>query len=410
MKKIIFYFVLSLFIAVAPFSAGAAPYQYDLGVRQSGIFFSKSRLIANDDIRIYARIKNYGSEDVSAHVTFYKSNELIGDSQVVTVRAGGLDDEVYVDFTVPSGSFNIRAEIRGQDPGDENPANDVALTTLFFPELDNDGDGVPNDDDNCLDVANSDQADADADGIGDACDSDDDNDGWEDSREHEEGTDPTDPDTDNDGVNDPGDDYPLDPSRQETPPVIPESTDEVIPPAEPGQQQPSSTEPAEADREDQADETVSSAQEDGSEEDGDIEEDTEEGEVSIEEGTGLSDLKISPRASFSYKRLTWNQYEFQALGALRKNYRYEWDFGDGETSTQEKVVHTFDKSGDYIVTLKVIDLTGNIAQDEVRVSISFFNFENWKLKALLGGILAGTVIVLIVLGRMSQKKLMEDKK
>jgi hypothetical protein len=42
---------------------------------------------------------------------------------------------------------------------------------------DGDGDGVADDDDNCVDVANSDQADADNDGVGDACEADTDGDG-----------------------------------------------------------------------------------------------------------------------------------------------------------------------------------------------------------------------------------------
>lgn len=395
MRRIIFIFGLCFILALSTGLPVSAAYTYDLGVEQSGIFFSKSRLIANDNIRIYARIKNHGAEDVAAYVTFYKSNELIGDSQIVTVRSGGLDDEVYVDFTVPQGSFNIRAEIRGQDPGDENPANDVALTTLFFPELDDDLDGIPNIDDNCPDVSNPNQEDSDGDGIGNACDSDDDNDGWDDSKEYEEGTSPTNPDTDGDGSKDPSDDYPLDPTLQVTPPPAEETTtEEIITPSEPK----TTEEPAE-----EAEETIG---EEISEAGEDIE---EEEEATVEETSGLANLQISPRASFSFKRITWNQYEFQALGALRRNNRYEWDFGDGETSNQEKVMHTFKKSGEYIVTLKVIDLTGNIDQDEVEISISFFNFENWKLKAFLGAILAGTVIVLIFLGRMSQKKLLEEK-
>ncbi|MGK0362166.1 MAG: hypothetical protein ACI9U2_004486, partial [Bradymonadia bacterium] len=45
------------------------------------------------------------------------------------------------------------------------------------PVMDRDGDGVPDDDDNCADIANASQSDLDDDGLGDACDDDRDGDG-----------------------------------------------------------------------------------------------------------------------------------------------------------------------------------------------------------------------------------------
>jgi hypothetical protein len=50
--------------------------------------------------------------------------------------------------------------------------------------LDSDGDGVPNDNDNCPLVSNPDQTDTDADGAGNACDADDDNDGVADTMDN----------------------------------------------------------------------------------------------------------------------------------------------------------------------------------------------------------------------------------
>ena len=73
--------------------------------------------------------------------------------------------------------------------------------------MDSDGDGVPDDQDNCRTVSNPVQTNTDGDGMGDACDPDDDNDGQSDADENTCGSDPLDdaslsPDNDSDGVPD----------------------------------------------------------------------------------------------------------------------------------------------------------------------------------------------------------------
>ena len=50
---------------------------------------------------------------------------------------------------------------------------DTSQPDMSEPPLDSDGDGIPDDEDNCPDVANPDQLDTDGDGIGDACEPDD---------------------------------------------------------------------------------------------------------------------------------------------------------------------------------------------------------------------------------------------
>lgn len=61
----------------------------------------------------------------------------------------------------------------GQEDLDEDGEGDAC-------DDDRDGDGVADEDDNCVDVANADQVDTDDDGEGDACDADDDGDGVDD--------------------------------------------------------------------------------------------------------------------------------------------------------------------------------------------------------------------------------------
>ena len=42
-------------------------------------------------------------------------------------------------------------------------------------------------------------------------------------------------------------------------------------------------------------------------------------------------------------------------------YSYEWNFGDGSTSTEAVPTHTYHKSGTFTVTLKITDDKGNTA-------------------------------------------------
>jgi hypothetical protein len=62
---------------------------------------------------------------------------------------------------------------RRTDANDDGPSGTVQGRYLFIAQAgspDGDNDGTPDDQDNCPNVANADQADADADGIGDVCD------------------------------------------------------------------------------------------------------------------------------------------------------------------------------------------------------------------------------------------------
>lgn len=191
LKILGYFFILSLIFLSNSSSLSAQTYQYDLGINSADIWLSEEILIQGDQLRIYARVHNYGTNDDSGYVTFYSGTELIGDSQVVTVIPDATD-EVWVDFIIPNHDFNILARIMGTNPPDENSLNNEAVTTMFSPQIDTDGDGIV-----------------------DSQDPDIDNDNLTNEEEEQLGTDPYDQDTDNDNVNDDEDQFPLDPTKSQ---------------------------------------------------------------------------------------------------------------------------------------------------------------------------------------------------
>ncbi|MFC1599088.1 PKD domain-containing protein [Patescibacteria group bacterium] len=419
MRKIILFSVL---ILILPLCLQSAQYEYDLGINTEDISFSE-RLIVGKNIRIYAAIKNHGKIDVSAYVSFYQGDKLIGDSQVVSVRAGGLADEVYVDWKVPSASFNIRAVIKGTDPQDENPSNDLAITTLIQPLFDFDEDGIPDDEDddddndgvkdtnepilgtdpfdpdtdndNCLDgeddfPLDSDEcSDNDGDGIGDNQDDDDDNDGLLDRQEDDKGTDPNNPDTDNDGVIDSQDDDPLDPNVQE------------LNNTEPAKPQVNNNTNVVGNVDTSEDEQVD---EDGTEED-------ELDSMSIEDPQvfTLNEMEskiLVPRITIQQTQKTWNTFVFRPnlKGLIDDNLTYFWELGDGTTSQQKVVEHQYTKSGNFQVNLKIEGRDDLQISSQKAVKISFFNIGNKVLLIILTLLFLALLSFIITILASKKKK------
>jgi hypothetical protein len=342
----------------------------DLSLQASDIRFS-DELIAGTTVRLYATIRNAGDVDVTGYVSFFQGSVPIGDAQVISVLHDGAPEEVFVDFVVPSGSFNIRAEIRDTNPEDTKAENNFVLTKTFEPLFDDDGDGILNEDDNCSSVSNANQNDADEDGQGDVCDE----------------------DRDGDGVKNEQDAFPDDADRFEEEEVEEEQEAEVPSPVSDSSQ------------------TL-------------VQEMVERLEASVEKAeeeiaqvepslfwTPAESLITSPQALFTLEKISWNTYRFEALTPEEIGLILTWDFGDGVTSQKREVEHVFARFGSYEITLTATDAQENRTADKISLEIPFWTLENrWVQGMIVGLFLMGTGGVWILRSKEGRKGKGKQKK
>ena len=50
-------------------------------------------------------------------------------------------------------------------------------------------------------------------------------------------------------------------------------------------------------------------------------------------------------------------------------FKFSWDFGDGQKSTDQNPVHTYEKVGEYTATLEVTNQKGNKGTDEIDIFV-----------------------------------------
>jgi PKD repeat protein len=86
--------------------------------------------------------------------------------------------------------------------------------------------------------------------------------------------------------------------------------------------------------------------------------------------TAIESLEIYPLpdAGFTFEHKGWGQYDFTPADANLVSY--EWDFGDGKTSTDVAPYHEYDAEGDYDVMLTTTDDNSCISENTINVSVS----------------------------------------
>lgn len=105
------------------------------------------------------------------------------------------------------------------------------------------------------------------------------------------------------------------------------------------------------------------------------------------------DRPVFPVSATIFHSVKDKQVAFTAL--THSAVSWQWDFGDGKTSTEQNPVYVYPEGGYYVATLTAKDANGNVATDEVKLAIALtpyalltgdhtregYNGKKWKLSS-----------------------------
>lgn len=100
--------------------------------------------------------------------------------------------------------------------------------------------------------------------------------------------------------------------------------------------------------------------------------------------------EIIPKVKIKAQKNKWNIYVFtpDVRGVTAENLVYSWDLGDDTFSNQKVVEHQYEQAGQYTVSLKVTGPNDLELIDSKKINISFFNWANKTLKAIVAAFIA----------------------
>ncbi len=119
----------------------------------------------NTEVKYCYKVQNTGTTDISSILIFDDQLGVITDPVIPGILSPSDGFEVFKKVTITGDVTNIAALSYLSVAG-----NPVTIMDTVVVLVDADGDGIPDQDDNCDGDANADQADVDGDGVGDACD------------------------------------------------------------------------------------------------------------------------------------------------------------------------------------------------------------------------------------------------
>ncbi|MDC6388792.1 cadherin repeat domain-containing protein, partial [Maribacter sp. PR1] len=183
------------------------------------ITISQTSIQENNTVnQVVGSLSTIDADATDSHTYVFVSGSGDDNNTSFIINGSNLEAGEVFDYETKS-SYSVRISTTDS----EGSSFEKSFTITIQDDTDEDGDGINDSSDNCLNIANADQTDTDGDSMGDVCDEDDDNDGTpdtdddfpldenEDTDTDGDGTgDNADTDDDNDGTPDTDDDFPLD--------------------------------------------------------------------------------------------------------------------------------------------------------------------------------------------------------